>query len=96
MPLQPFQFGQCEGKRRVASFGFRYDYTLRRLEEADPIPEWLESIVENFELADVWRNQSCRLRFPTTTHSATTARRNVTFICAFPKSDQMGAFFRCR
>ena len=38
-----------EGKRRVASFGFRYDYTLRRLEEADPIPEWLELIVENFE-----------------------------------------------
>jgi hypothetical protein len=26
LPLQPFQFGQFEGKRRVASFGFRYDY----------------------------------------------------------------------
>jgi hypothetical protein len=25
LPLQPFQFGQYEGKRRVASFGFRYD-----------------------------------------------------------------------
>src|ERR1700722_1764217 len=49
LPLQPFQFGQYEGKRRVASFGFRYDYTMRRLEEADPIPEWLESIIENFE-----------------------------------------------
>jgi hypothetical protein len=23
LPLQPFQFGQFEGKRRVASFGFR-------------------------------------------------------------------------
>jgi hypothetical protein len=41
MPLQPFQFGPYEGKRRVASFGFRYDYTLRRLQEAGPIPEWL-------------------------------------------------------
>lgn len=31
LPLQAFQFGQYEGsKRRVASFGFRYDYTLRR------------------------------------------------------------------
>jgi hypothetical protein len=30
LPLQPFQFGQYEGKRRVASFGFRYDYTMRR------------------------------------------------------------------
>jgi len=28
LPLQPFQFGQFEGKRRVASFGFRYDYAL--------------------------------------------------------------------
>jgi alkylated DNA repair dioxygenase AlkB len=46
LPLQPFQFGQYEGKRRVASFGFRYDYTLRQLEEADPIPEWLGSIIE--------------------------------------------------
>jgi alkylated DNA repair dioxygenase AlkB len=46
LPLQPFQFGQYEGKRRVASFGFRYDYTLRRLEEADPIPEWLSPIIE--------------------------------------------------
>jgi hypothetical protein len=32
VPLQPFQFGQFEGKRRIASFGFRYDYALRRLE----------------------------------------------------------------
>jgi hypothetical protein len=54
----------AKANARVASFGFRYDYTLRRLEEADRIPEWLESIIENFELADVWRNQSCRLRLP--------------------------------
>lgn len=41
LPPQPFQFGRCEGKRRVASFGFRYDDTIRRLEEADPIPSGL-------------------------------------------------------
>jgi hypothetical protein len=29
LPLQPFQFGQFEGKRRVAMFGFRYDNDLR-------------------------------------------------------------------
>ncbi|WP_249142463.1 alpha-ketoglutarate-dependent dioxygenase AlkB [Bradyrhizobium sp. AUGA SZCCT0160] len=46
LPLQPFQFGQYEGKRRVASFGFRYDYTLRRLQDADPIPEWLAPLIE--------------------------------------------------
>ena len=49
LQLQPFQFGQYEGKRRVASFGFRYDYTIRRLEEADPIPEWLSPIIEKVE-----------------------------------------------
>jgi alkylated DNA repair dioxygenase AlkB len=49
LPLQPFQFGQYEGKRRVASFGFRYDYAMRRLEEADPIPDWLGSIIEQVE-----------------------------------------------
>jgi alkylated DNA repair dioxygenase AlkB len=45
LPLQPFQFGAYEGKRRVASFGFRYDYALRKLQEADPIPAWLTSII---------------------------------------------------
>jgi alkylated DNA repair dioxygenase AlkB len=49
LPLQPFQFGQYEGKRRVASFGFRYDYTVRRLEEADPIPPWLAPLIERVE-----------------------------------------------
>jgi alkylated DNA repair dioxygenase AlkB len=49
LPLQPFQFGQFEGKRRVASFGYRYDYTLRRLRDADPIPEWLAPLIERVE-----------------------------------------------
>jgi hypothetical protein len=34
LPLAPFQFGAFEGKRRVASFGLRYDYGVRRLHEA--------------------------------------------------------------
>src|SRR3954454_23807317 len=40
LPLQRFQFGAFEGNRRVASFGYRYDYTLQRLAEAEPIPDW--------------------------------------------------------
>lgn len=28
LPLTPFQFGQYEGKRRVASFGYSYDYIV--------------------------------------------------------------------
>ena len=49
LPLQPFQFGQYEGKRRVASFGFGYDYTLRRLREAKPIPDWLTPTIKEVE-----------------------------------------------
>jgi alkylated DNA repair dioxygenase AlkB len=49
LPLQPFQFGQFEGKRRVASFGYRYDYSLRRLEPAGPIPSWLASVIADVE-----------------------------------------------
>ena len=37
LPLTPFQFGAFEGKRRVASFGWRYDYTERRIERAAEI-----------------------------------------------------------
>jgi alkylated DNA repair dioxygenase AlkB len=49
LPLQPFQFGAFEGKRRVASFGFRYDYEQRKLREADPIPTWLTPIIAAVE-----------------------------------------------
>lgn len=49
LPLQPFQFGQYEGKRRVAWFGFQYDYTSRRLQEADPIPDWLSPVIAQVE-----------------------------------------------
>ena len=49
LPLQPFQFGQYEGKRRVVSFGYRYDYTLRRLQEAEPVPSWLKPVIADVE-----------------------------------------------
>lgn len=49
LPLQPFQFGAFEGKRRVASFGFRYDYDQRKLREADPIPAWLTPVIGSVE-----------------------------------------------
>ncbi len=50
LPLQPFQFGQFEGKRQVASFGFSYDYTQRRLQEAKAIPAWLTPIIRQVEI----------------------------------------------
>ena len=50
LPLQPFEFGQYEGKRRVASFGWRYDYAQRRLLAAEPIPDWLAPLIEQVEV----------------------------------------------
>jgi alkylated DNA repair dioxygenase AlkB len=49
LPLQPFQFGQFEGKRRIASFGYQYDYSLKRLTLAEPIPSWLGTVIEAVE-----------------------------------------------
>jgi alkylated DNA repair dioxygenase AlkB len=49
LPLTPFQFGAYEGKRRVAYFGSRYDFTHQRLEEADDIPQWLAPLAARVE-----------------------------------------------
>src|SRR4029079_2789739 len=45
LPLAPFQFGAFEGKRRVASFGWRYDYSQQKLEKAEDLPDWLEPFI---------------------------------------------------
>jgi alkylated DNA repair dioxygenase AlkB len=50
--LQPFQFGMYEGKRRVAWFGWQYDYSDRKLKKADDIPGWLGRYVERVEAFD--------------------------------------------
>jgi alkylated DNA repair dioxygenase AlkB len=52
LPLTPFQFGAFEGKRRVASFGWRYDYTDRRIEKAAEIPPWAVSLAAKIEALD--------------------------------------------
>jgi alkylated DNA repair dioxygenase AlkB len=49
LPLAPFQFGAFEGKRRVASFGWRYDYSEQTLKKADDLPEWLEPFIMRVE-----------------------------------------------
>jgi alkylated DNA repair dioxygenase AlkB len=49
LPLQPFQFGQYEGKRRIALFGYRYEYTPPKMWEAEPIPDWLVGIAAKVE-----------------------------------------------
>jgi alkylated DNA repair protein (DNA oxidative demethylase) len=40
-PLKPFQFGQWEGKRLTAYYGYGYDFGRGRMTEAPPLPDWL-------------------------------------------------------
>ena len=38
LPFEPFQFRGYEGKRRVVSFGWQYDFTRSHLTKADDMP----------------------------------------------------------
>jgi alkylated DNA repair dioxygenase AlkB len=49
LPLAPVQFGAYEGKRRVASFGWRYDYSQRKLEQAEELPTWIAPLIARIE-----------------------------------------------
>jgi alkylated DNA repair dioxygenase AlkB len=41
LPVKPFEFHGFLGKRRVLSFGWRYDYAGRALRESGPMPDFL-------------------------------------------------------
>jgi len=58
--LKPFQFGQFEGKRRVAWFGWQYDYSDRKLKRANDIPPWLGGLVSRVETFDGLEEGSIR------------------------------------
>lgn len=46
LPFKPFEFHQYFGKRRIVSFGWRYDYGRRALDPAEPIPDDLLDLRE--------------------------------------------------
>ena len=50
--LKPFEFGQFEGKRRVAWFGWRYDYTERKLQKASELPAWIAPLASKIDRFD--------------------------------------------
>jgi alkylated DNA repair dioxygenase AlkB len=49
LPFEPFQFRGFEARRRVCSFGYRYDFDRAALEPAEPIPGWLQPVRERAE-----------------------------------------------
>jgi alkylated DNA repair dioxygenase AlkB len=46
LPLQPFEFHGFKGNRRVASFGFRYDYGKETIEPAPDLPAALRYLLK--------------------------------------------------
>ncbi len=58
--VRPFQFGVYEGKRRVAWFGWQYDYSDRKLKPAEPIPAWLMPLAARVEASDGLVNGSIK------------------------------------
>ena len=47
--LAPFQFGAFEGNRRVAWFGWQYDYSSQKLQPAETVPHWLDPFIARIE-----------------------------------------------
>ncbi|MGE4063458.1 MAG: alpha-ketoglutarate-dependent dioxygenase AlkB [Rhodospirillaceae bacterium] len=41
LPFKPFEFHGYLGHRRIVSYGLRYDYAKRRVEPAEPLPDFL-------------------------------------------------------
>jgi alkylated DNA repair dioxygenase AlkB len=46
LPFKAFEFRGFEGKRRVVSYGWRYDFNQQKLQQADPLPSFLVPIRE--------------------------------------------------
>jgi alkylated DNA repair dioxygenase AlkB len=44
LPLAPMQYQQYTARRRVVSYGGQYDFSAQKLNEAQPLPEWLEPL----------------------------------------------------
>jgi alkylated DNA repair dioxygenase AlkB len=44
LPFREFEFHGYLGKRRVVSFGWKYDYSSQRLQKTEEIPEYLLSL----------------------------------------------------
>ncbi|MEJ8839059.1 alpha-ketoglutarate-dependent dioxygenase AlkB [Ramlibacter sp. AN1133] len=46
LPLQAMKYRQYTALRRVVSYGGQYDFSAQRLDEAEPLPHWLDPLRE--------------------------------------------------
>ena len=46
LPLAPMQYQQYTARRRVVSYGGQYDFSAQKLQQAEPLPDWLDPLRE--------------------------------------------------
>src|SRR6476660_9729749 len=46
LPLAHMKYQQYTARQRVVSYGGQYDFSAQRLEEAEPLPAWLDALRE--------------------------------------------------
>src|SRR3954463_8190652 len=46
LPLAPMKYQQYTALRRVVSYGGQYDFSAQQLNEAEPLPGWLDPLRE--------------------------------------------------
>jgi alkylated DNA repair dioxygenase AlkB len=51
LPLERMKYQQYTARRRVVSYGGQYDFSAQQLNEAEPLPGWLDALRER---AGVW------------------------------------------
>jgi alkylated DNA repair dioxygenase AlkB len=51
LPLEHMKYQQYTARRRVVSYGGQYDFSAQQLNEAEPLPGWLDALRER---AGVW------------------------------------------
>lgn len=55
LPFKEFQFRGFEGKRRVVSFGWRYDYNEHKAIRSEPVPDFLLDAYTKIQRASQFR-----------------------------------------
>jgi alkylated DNA repair dioxygenase AlkB len=51
LPFKEFEFHGFVGKRRVVSFGWKYDFSTETMHRVDPIPQFLQHVRDRAALA---------------------------------------------
>lgn len=46
LPLANMKYQQYTARRRVVSYGGQYDFSAQRLDQAEPLPDWLDPLRE--------------------------------------------------